>query len=94
MPKQIVVTALGNRIEYATTNGKGLITGKREDITDEAISAVFTYLEKEFQRKNKEGKAFGTNFGELGKLMYLAPGTDIVWKEPQIKEEEENHEEL
>jgi hypothetical protein len=88
MGKEIVVTALGNRIEYATTNGKGLITGKREDITDMAISAVFAHLKTEFDRKNKDGKGFGTNFGDQGKLMFLAPGTDIVWKEPELKEAE------
>lgn len=50
MPKQIVLTALANRIEYATTNGKGLITGKREDITDEAIVAVFEHMMREYKR--------------------------------------------
>jgi hypothetical protein len=78
--KQVVVTALGNRIEYATTDGKGLITGKREDITEQAVNAVFEYLRVEFTRKNVEGKGFGTNFGEHGKLMYLKPNTEVVWK--------------
>lgn len=81
MPKEIVVTGIGNTIEYATTNGAGLITGKREDITEQAISAVFAHLKTEFERCNKEGKAFGRNFGEHGRLLYLAPGTDVVWKE-------------
>jgi len=80
MPKEIVVTAIGNRIEYATTNGKGLITGKREDITDQAINAVFMYLKKEFERKNPDGKGFGTGFGIEGSLMYLEDGTKVVWK--------------
>lgn len=86
MSKEIVVTGLGNRIEYATTDGKGLITGKREDITEAAIVAVFTHLKTEFDRKHSEGKALGRNFDEHGKLMYLAPNTEVVWKE------ENNHE--
>jgi len=85
MPKEVVVTGLGNRIEYVTTNGKGLITGKREDITEETIVAVFTHLKTEFDRKHKEGKGFGCNFGEHGRLMYLAPNTEVVWKEEDVK---------
>lgn len=81
MPKEVVVTALGNKIEYATTNGKGLISGKREDITEQAISAVFAHFKKECEQVNAEGKGFGRNFGEHGRLMYLADGTDIIWKD-------------
>lgn len=83
MPKEIVVTGIGNRIEYATTNGKGLITGKREDITEQAVQAVFAYLKTEHERKNKEGKGFGRNFGEYGSLMFLKPNTEVVWKEDE-----------
>lgn len=86
MPKELIVTALGNRIEYATTNGKGLITGKREDITDNAINAVATHFMKSFNEKNPNGKGFGINFGEHGSLMYLRPGTKVIWEE----EEDEN----
>jgi hypothetical protein len=81
MPKEIVVTGIGNRIEYATTNGKGLITGKREDITEQAINAVFAYFKTEFERKNPEGKGYGTNFGEHGKLMFLKANTKVIEKE-------------
>lgn len=81
MPKEIIVTGLGNRIEYATTNGKGLITGKREDITDVCINAVFEHLMREFGRKNPTGKGFGTSFGDEGKLMYLAANTKVIWEE-------------
>lgn len=80
MPKEIVVTGLGNRIEYATTNGKGLITGKREDITEQAIDAVFMHLKKEFTRKNPDGKGFGRNYGEHGSLLYLPDGVELAWK--------------
>lgn len=79
MPKEIVVTGIGNRIEHATTNGKGLITGKREDITEQAVSAVFHHLKKEHERKNSEGKGYGSNFGEHGRLLYLPPGVELVW---------------
>lgn len=78
--KEVVVTAIGNRIEYATTNGKGLITGKREDITEQAISAVFAHLQAEFNRKNPDGKGFGRSFGLYGRLMYLKPDTEVIWK--------------
>lgn len=81
MPKEVVVTALLNRIEYATTNGKGLITGKREDVTDAAINAVFEHFKNEFERNNKGGKAFGRDYGEYGRLMFLAPDTEVVKKE-------------
>lgn len=83
MPKQIVVTAIGNTIEYATTDGKGLITGKREDITQDAINAVFAHLKTKFERENTEGKGIGTSFGEHGRLMYLAPGTKVVWEDEE-----------
>ncbi len=85
MPKEIVVTALGNQIEYATTNGKGLITGKREEITEQAICAVFAHLKTEHERQNAKGKAFGRNFGEHGRLMFLADGTEIIWKDKDEK---------
>ena len=85
MVKELVVTALGNRIEYATTNGNGLITGKREDITEQAVNAVFAYFKSEFERKNVEGKGFGTSFGEHGRLMYLKPNTEVIWKEETKK---------
>lgn len=78
MPKEIVITALGNRIEYATTNGKGLITGKREDITKAAINAVFTHLKTEHERNNKDGIGYGHMFNDHGRLMYLAPGAKVV----------------
>ncbi|WEG18603.1 hypothetical protein PQ478_08975 [Alkalihalophilus pseudofirmus] len=78
MPKQIVVTALGNRIEYATTNGKGLITGKREDITDETIGAVFQHLMEEYKRNNKEGKSFGYGYEGLGEIHYHPPKQEDV----------------
>lgn len=81
MAKEIVVTALGNRIEYATTDGKGLITGKREDITEQAIQAVFSYFRTECERKNPEGKGFGRDFREHGSLMFLQPKTKVEWEE-------------
>lgn len=78
MAKEVVLTALGNRIEYATTNGKGLITGKREDITEQSINAVFLHLKNEFTRKNPDGKGFGRNYGEHGRLLYIPDGVDLV----------------
>lgn len=76
MPRQIVVTALGNRIEYATTNGKGLITGKREDITDDVIKAVFQHLMGEHKRNNRGAKSFGYEFEGLGEIHYHPPKKD------------------
>lgn len=73
MPKEVVVTGLGNRIEYATTNGKGLITGQREDITDACIKAVFQHLMTEHKRNNKGSKSFGYGFEGLGEIHYHPP---------------------
>lgn len=73
MPKQIVVTGLSNRIEYATTNGKGLITGKREDITDDAIKAVFQHLKEEHRRNKKGSESFGYGFKGLGEIHFHPP---------------------
>lgn len=78
MPKEIIVTAIGNRIEYATTDGKGLITGKREDVTEQAISAVFAYLKTEHERNNENGKGYGRKFEGQGRLLYVAPGVKLV----------------
>lgn len=40
--KKLVTTPITNTIWWATVNEeKGMITGKREDVTDNAIDAVF-----------------------------------------------------
>lgn len=83
MPKEVVVTGLGNKIEYATTNGRGLITGKREDITEQAIAAVFEHLKRELARKDPEGlaKGFGKSYeGVEGRMLYLRPGVVLEWE--------------
>ena len=71
MPKEIVVTGLGSKIEYATTNGKGMITGKRENITDACIKDVFQHLMNEHKRNNVGDKSFGYSFDGLGEIHYL-----------------------
>lgn len=78
MPKRVMLTALGNRIVYATTDGKGLITGKREDITDECIAAVFEHLKNEYDRSNKGDKTFGYRFKGLGEIHYHPPVKEEV----------------
>lgn len=80
MPKKIVVTAIGNRIEYATTNGKDLITGKHEDITDDAIKAVFQHLMDEHRRNNREEKSFGYGFEGLSEIHYHPPKNKTLEK--------------
>lgn len=43
--KKLVTTPLTNTIWWATVNEeKGMITGKKEDVTDNAIDAVFQHL--------------------------------------------------
>lgn len=43
--KKLVTTPLTNTIWWATVNeDKNMITGKREDVTDNAIQAVFEHL--------------------------------------------------
>ncbi|MCA1025716.1 hypothetical protein LCM23_06400 [Cytobacillus kochii] len=81
MPKEVVLTKITNRIEYATTDGKGFITGKREDITDQVELAAFDYYKTEFERYNSDGKGMGKNYDELGSLIYCAPGTKLVWED-------------
>lgn len=74
MVKQIIVTGLGNRIKYATTNGEGTITGKTEDITDSCVDAVFQHLMIEYKRELKKGneiKEYGFEYKGLGKLLYI-----------------------
>lgn len=90
MPKEVVLTALGNRIEYATTDGKGLITGKREDITEQSISAVYAHFQKEFNSKNKDGKAYGVKYEDGSRLMYIAPDVEFVWKDDNQSNQKED----
>lgn len=71
MPKEVVVTGLGNRIEYATTDGRGLITGKREDITDVAINAVHEHMKQKFKRSGTAFKEFGFRYADGSKLVYV-----------------------
>lgn len=43
--KKLVVTPVSNTIWWATVDEKrGLITGKKEDVTDDAIDAVFQHF--------------------------------------------------
>lgn len=53
MAKGLVVTGITNKIEWATHNGKGLITGKREDVTQEAIKAVMEHMNIAHDRSEK-----------------------------------------
>lgn len=74
MPKGLVVTALSNQIEYVTHNGKGLITGKRENVTDDAINAVFEHMMREYQTrisKGEERDSFGYYFKGFGTIKYF-----------------------
>lgn len=73
MAKGLVVTWTGNRIEWATHNGKGLITGNRVDVTDEAVKAVFQHLKEEHKRNNRGEKSFGYSFDGLGEIHFHPP---------------------
>ena len=43
--KKLVTTPLSNTIWWATVNEeKGMITGNKEDVTDNAVDAVFQHL--------------------------------------------------
>ena len=46
--KKLLASPLSNKIYLATArntgNGNALVTGKKEDYTDEAINAVFTHM--------------------------------------------------
>lgn len=74
MPKGLVVTGIGNRIEWATHNGKGVITGTRVDVTDAAIKAVFQHLQEEHKRSGKSGtQSYGYEFEGIGELHFHPP---------------------
>lgn len=64
MPKELIVTALANRIEYATTNGKGLITGSRVDLTEECVQAVMMVMDRNLKSKGKSRFSV-KGFGEI-----------------------------
>jgi len=78
--KGLVVTAIGNRIEWATHNGQGVITGKREDVTDQAIKAVFQHLQAEHKRNNRGKGSFGYVFEGLGEIHFHPPKSDDTSK--------------
>ena len=46
--KNLVVSALGNRIYYANIKKDGTM-GTKEDVTEQAIAAVFQHLANEIQ---------------------------------------------
>lgn len=56
MPKGLVLTALTNRIEYATykedSSGLLLITGKREDVTSDALKCVVHHLKNLYEQSD------------------------------------------
>lgn len=76
--KQLVYTMFGNRIIYATTNGRGLITGKKHDITDDAVLCVF--------RKMMDLKAKGEEI-----TYQLDDGTKMAMRVVEIEEEKEEY---
>lgn len=71
----LVINKFTNRIEYATHNGKGLITGKREDVTDIAVDLVFEHLKKEFEKHNEKEVEkitdYGFSYGSKGYIKYI-----------------------
>ena len=74
MPKGLVVTGIGNRIEWATHNGKGVISGKREDVTESAIKVVFQHLMEEHKRSGKsENQSHGYEFVGIGEIHFHPP---------------------
>jgi len=72
MPTGLVNNALSNNIEWATHNGKGLITGKRKDVTDEAIKIMFSHMMTAYKRhdKAKEKGYFGYKSDGIGELRF------------------------
>lgn len=64
MPKEIVVTPVSNTISLATTNGKGLITGQRKDVTIPCIGAVMQYLRNQRENDNDGCPWAGVNLSD------------------------------
>lgn len=80
--KIIATTAIGNRIMCGTGKKTVLPNGSegymfdhrpREDVTDQAVWAVITYLQQHYERKIKEGEdrdRASITFDGLGKLTW------------------------
>ena len=73
MPTGLVNNAISNNIEWATHNGKGLITGKRKDVTQEAIKVMFSHMLKEFERNESclEKGYFGYKIKGIGVIKFF-----------------------
>ena len=73
MPTGLVNTALSNQIEWATHNGKGLITGKRREVTSEAIKAVFSHMSIAYENYDKaeEKGYFAYKIEGVGELRFI-----------------------
>lgn len=50
MPKHLVTSALANRIYLTSINKNGTMSSKREDMTSEAIYAVFDHMKTNYER--------------------------------------------
>lgn len=75
MPKGIVVTMIGNRIEWADYQDEGgllTINGKREDVTDSVIKAMFQHMQGQFNANDKaqEKGYFAYGIKGVGELRF------------------------
>jgi len=79
MPKGLVVTGLTNKIEWATHNNRGLITGGREDVTENAIKAVMEHMNIAYERDAKAQ--------EKGKYTYMIEGFGTLTFVPKMEKQ-------
>ena len=83
MATGLVNNALSNKIEWATHNGKGLITGKRKDVTDEAIKIMFSHMLNAYRRHDEsiEEGHFAYMIDGIGELRFTPSEEQIEDKE-------------
>jgi hypothetical protein len=72
MPQGLVVTGITNQIEWATHNGSGLITGKRLEVTNQAVKAVMQHMQTAYTRDEKAQAqgSFGYKIDGFGELRF------------------------
>ena len=77
--KKLLASPLSNKIYLATAkdtgNGNALVTGKKEDYTDEAINAVFQHM---FYLAEKTG-FYEYEYPSQGKVQFVRAGKE--WAE-------------
>lgn len=83
MATGLVNNAITNKIEWATHNGKGFITGKRKDVTDEAIKIMFSHMMNAYERHDRavEMGYFSYSIEGIGELRFIPSDEKVINKD-------------